>query len=52
MMCTFKGQVHVEIGITAMTLTYGMELLLSSIDHLGDTHPNHPPDFLAFLVIV
>ena len=52
MMCTFKGQVHVEIGITAMTLTYGMELLLSFIDYLGDTHPDHPPDFLAFLVIV
>ena len=35
-----------------MTLAYGTEILLSFINHLGDTHPDHLPDLLAFSVIV
>ena len=52
MMCTFTGNLSVEIAFTAMTLVYGAEFLLPFIDHLGDTHSDHPADILAFSVIV
>jgi len=35
-----------------MSVTYGMELLLSFINHLGGTRSEHPPDVLAFSVII
>jgi len=35
-----------------MSVTYGMELLLSFINHLGDTRSEHPPDVLAFSVFI
>ena len=52
MICDFVGQLSGEIGSSAMSLVYGMEFLLSFIDHLGDTRSDHLPDLLAFLVIV
>ena len=52
MMCTFTGNLSVEIAFTAMTLVYGAEFLLPFIAHPGDTHSDHPTDILAFLVIV
>jgi len=51
-MCTFKGHLSGEIGFIAMSLAYGTELHLSSIDHIEDTHSDHPADVLAFSVIV
>ena len=41
-----------EIAFTTIVLGYGTELLLPFIDHLGDTHSDHPQDLLAFSVIV
>ena len=41
-----------EIAFTAMVLAYGTELFPPLIDHLRDTHSNHPADLLAFLVVV
>ena len=35
-----------------MSIAYGMELFLPFIDHLGDTRSDHPPDLLAFSVII
>jgi len=52
MICTFEGRLSVEIGFLTMSLTYGAELLVLSIDHLGDTDPDHPADLLAFLLII
>ena len=52
MMCTFTGNLPVEIGFIAMTLVYGAEFLLSFIGHPGDIHSDYPPDLLAFSVIV
>jgi len=52
MLCTFAGKLSIEIGFIAMTLSYGMEFLLSFINYIEDTHPEHPTDVLAFSVIV
>jgi len=51
-MCTFTGDLSAEIAFIAMTLVYGAKFLLPFVDHLGDTHSDHPADVLAFSVIV
>ena len=51
-MCTFTGDLSAEIAFIAMTLVYGADFFLPFIDHLGDTHSDHPADVLAFSVIV
>jgi len=50
--CSYVGQPSAEAGFITMSLVYGTELLLSLIDHLGDTRFDHPADGLAFSVIV
>jgi len=52
MMCIYVGQPSADAGFIAMSLTYGTEFYLPFIDHLGDTHFDHPADCLAFSVIV
>ena len=51
-MCTFVGRLSGEIGFLAMSVAYGTEPLLSSIDHLGDIRSDNLADFLAFSVII
>ena len=52
MMCTFVGQLSMEIAFTTIVLGYGTELLLPFTDHPGDTRSDHLQDLLAFSVIV
>ena len=51
-MCTFVGQLSMEIAFTTVVLGYGTELLLPFTDHPGETRSDHPQDLLAFSVIV
>ena len=51
-MCSRVRWFSVEFRFIIMSLVYGTELHLSLIDHLGDTHFDHPVDFPALSVIV
>jgi len=52
MVCTYAGQSSFGIGFIAISLGYSTGRLLSFNDRLRDTHSDHPPDLLAFSVIV
>ena len=51
-MCSYTGQLSMDIVFISMSLVYGTKLLLLFIDHLGNTNFDHSADFLAFSVIV
>ena len=51
MICFFVEDRPLEIGFTAISLVYGTKHFSSLRPHIGDTHPDHPPDSLAFSVI-
>ena len=46
------GHLPSAIGYLAMSVVYGMELVLLFTNHLRDTHSDHPSDVLAFSVII
>ena len=52
MVCTYVGQSSFGIGFIAVSLGYSTERFSLFNDHLRDTHSDHPPDLLAFSVIV
>jgi len=52
MVCIYVGQSSFGIGFIAISLAYSAERFLSFNDRQRDTHDDHPPDLLAFSVIV
>jgi len=52
MVCTYVGQSSFGIGFIAVSLGYSTGCFSLFNDRLRDTHSDHPPDLLAFSVIV
>jgi len=52
MVCVYAGQSSFGIGFIAVSLGYSTERFPLFNDRLKVTHSDHPPDLLAFSVIV